>query len=303
MEANRREPPEGRKGLVDLIGRQGWLDQVAESVQPEITELFKTAGPAGQKVKDLLNGVWLGHPLHPVLTDIPLGAWTAAVLLDAMEANGGRNARGLARAADAAVGLGLAGALGAAMTGLTDWSDTAGRPRKIGVAHGILNLGATLLLTTSLFCRRRRNRGAGRLLGLLGYLVSLGAAYLGGHLVYGEQVGVDHTAAQEPPEGFVSVLPEAELPEDRPTRVLAGNVPVLLVRRHGRILAISETCAHAGGPLSEGKLEGDTIVCPWHASRYSLETGEIVNGPSTFPQPCWDTRVVNGRIEVRAAGR
>jgi nitrite reductase/ring-hydroxylating ferredoxin subunit/uncharacterized membrane protein len=301
MEAKKEEG--SNTTIVDLVDRQDWLDTIAEAVQPRITNLFKSGGAAGQKIKDLLNGVWLGHPLHPALTDVPVGAWGVAVLLDVLEPRSGSARRGIGLAADTAVALGLAGAVGSAATGITDWSDTYGRGRKVGVGHALGNIAATVLFTASLVSRRRGARDTGRLLAGLGLLVATGAAYLGGHLVYGEQIGVDHTAAQDPPRDFTAVLPERELAEGKLTRVQAGSVPVVLLKRGGDIFAIAETCAHAGGPLSEGALEGDDVICPWHASRYSMRTGEIVNGPSCFPQPRFETRIANGQIEVRAATR
>ena len=300
METSKSEQPSG-KSIVDLVNGQEWLDGWAEAIQPAVAGLFRSGGAAGQRIKDLLNGVWLGHPLHPALTDVPIGAWTAAVLLDGIESATGDRAVG--RAADAAVALGLAGSLASAVTGLTDWSDTYGKPRKIGMAHALLNATAALLVTGSLLARARGRRATGRGLSLAGYLLSTGAAYLGGHLVFGQQIGVDHTAGGELPEKFVRVLAEEDLPENKLTRAKAGDIPVLLVKRGRQIFAIAETCAHQGGPLAEGKLEGEDVICPWHASRFSVRTGKVVHGPSCFPQPRFDVRVQKGQIEVRAASR
>ena len=130
-------------------------------------------------------------------------------------------------------------------------------------------------------------------------MVSSVAAYLGGHLVFKEKIGVDHTADYSPPEDFVPVLAEAELRESELLRVAANGMPVLLVRRGQRIYAIAETCAHLGGPLSEGKLEDTAVRCPWHGSRFSLEDGRVLEGPSVHAQPVLDVRVRDGQIEVR----
>jgi nitrite reductase/ring-hydroxylating ferredoxin subunit len=138
---------------------------------------------------------------------------------------------------------------------------------------------------------------------LLGLIVSSAAAYLGGHLVYKEKLGVDHTGGYSPPEDFVAVLPEAELPENQLRRVDANGMPVLLVRRGERIYAIAETCAHLGGPLSEGNVEDASVRCPWHGSRYSLEDGRVLEGPSVHAQPVLAVRVRDGQIEVRASDR
>jgi nitrite reductase/ring-hydroxylating ferredoxin subunit len=130
-------------------------------------------------------------------------------------------------------------------------------------------------------------------------IVSSLAAYLGAHLVYKDKIGVDHTADTSPPEDFVAVLSEAELGENELRRVDANGMPVLLVRRNNRIYAIAETCAHLGGPLSEGKLEDATVRCPWHGSRFSLEDGRVLEGPSVHAQPVLEVRVRDGQIEVR----
>jgi len=247
------------EALIKTVERQEVLDQLSDKIQPLVSNAFESTGPAGREVKNFLHGTWLGHPLHPALTDVPLGAWTAALTLDAMESISGR--KELGAGADAAIAVGLVGAAGAAVTGLTDWSETNGRARKVGLLHGLLNVGATALYATSLVLRRKDMRGAGRGFAMLGYAVSSTAAYLGGHLVFSEQIGVNHAAAQELPKEFVPVLADAELRESEMKRVDAGGVPVLLVRREGEVCALANTCSHLGGPLSEGKLEGDVVQC------------------------------------------
>lgn len=283
--------------LARAIDKQEALEAASDALQPAVTNMFRAGGEAGQAAKNFLHGTWLGHPLHPVLTDIPVGAWTTALALDAMEAVSGREEFG--SAADAAVAVGLVGALGAAATGITDWSDTDGRGKKVGLVHALLNVGATTLYATSLVCRRRNSRRMGVGLSMLGYLVSGASAYLGGHLVFEEKIGVDHTAGQQFPNDFTPVMAEAELQENQLTRVKVRDVPVLLVRRNGQIHALAETCSHLGGPLAEGELVGDTVRCPWHCSRFSLADGSVVDGPSTHPQPCMDARIRDGQVEIR----
>ena len=289
------------EALIKTVERQEVLDQLSDKIQPLVSNAFESTGPAGREVKNFLHGTWLGHPLHPALTDVPLGAWTAALALDAMETISGR--KELGAGADAAIAVGLVGAAGAAVTGLTDWSETNGRARKVGLLHGLLNVGATALYATSLILRRKDMWGAGRGFAMLGYAVSSTAAYLGGHLVFSEQIGVNHAAAQELPKEFVPVLADAELREREMKRVDAGGVPVLLVRREGEVCALANTCSHLGGPLSEGKLEGDVVQCPWHGSRFNVRDGSVVDGPATFPQPCFEARVREGQIEVRSIDR
>ncbi|MEO8190305.1 MAG: Rieske (2Fe-2S) protein [Acidobacteriota bacterium] len=282
------------RDFYELLTKQTWLDGIADVVQPAVQGAFK--GKAPRRVKDALNGTWLGHPLHPVLTDVPIGAWTVTLLLDAMDSV--EDSKGLRRASDAALLLGLAGAAGAAVTGLTDWSDTDARPRRTGMAHALLNIGATLLFTASYFSRRAGNRAAGKALALAGYGIASASAFIGGELVSHEQIGVDHSSGKELPEKFTPVLADGELREGQLKRVDYKGMPILLVRRNGQVYALAETCAHLGGPLAEGKLDGDCVVCPWHGSKFDLATGDVVQGPSAFPQPALRTRLREGQIEI-----
>ena len=270
---------------------------IEESLQNLVHKAFAGGGEGGQAVKNFLNGTWLGEPLHVVLTDIPIGAWTAALVFDGMDLISKR--REFAVAADAAIGIGLVGAVGAAITGVTDWQDTDAPARRIGMVHGLLNISATTLFIASLILRKKKSRTSGRVFAGLGYAVMTVAARLGGKLVYEYRVGVDRTDGEAFPQGFVAVMSASDLAEAKPTRAEHDGVPILLVRRGERIFALAETCSHFGGPLSEGKLVGDSIVCPWHASRFSLEDGRVLDGPAVHPQPCLQVRVQNGQIEVR----
>jgi nitrite reductase/ring-hydroxylating ferredoxin subunit/uncharacterized membrane protein len=283
------------EAAVENLERQDWLEPLAENVQRTVVAAFQAAGETGRRVRDFLHGTWLGHPLHPVLTDIPLGAWTVAAVLDLKGGNNGHKDR----AADAAIGIGLAGAAGAAVTGLTDWQHTSAEERRLGLVHGLLNISAATLYATSLALRLRGARTAGRAISTLGFTVALGAAYLGGNLVYRKRIGVDH-APRVGWEDFVTALSEAELRESAPQRVDVRGIPVVLIRRGGRIHALADSCAHLGGPLADGQLDDVAIRCPWHGSRFALDDGAVLEGPSTFPQPCFDVRVRAGQIEIRA---
>lgn len=269
-----------------------------EKIQKIIDKaLYANGNPAAQKIRNFLNGTWLGEPLHVVLKDVPIGAWTVAMVFDALEMINGRFE--FATAADTSIAIGLAGAAGAAITGVTDWSDVDPPARRLGLTHGLLNVGTTALFATSLILRRRKARNEGRGFAALGYALMAFASHLGGKLVYEQRVGVDRTAGQTFPEKFTAVLPESKLPENTPTRAMHQGVPILLVRRGERLFAMAETCSHFSGPLSEGKLEGDSIVCPYHASRFALEDGRVINGPAVHSQPCLEVRVRDGQIEVR----
>jgi nitrite reductase/ring-hydroxylating ferredoxin subunit/uncharacterized membrane protein len=279
---------------IDRLVDQQWLDKTAETVAPAVRHALQA--PQVAKLRNLLHGVGFGHPLHPVLTDVPIGAWTAALVLDWAD---GAGLDEYGPGADGAIAVGLAGALGAAVTGLADWSETDGRARRTGLLHGLLNVTATTFFAGSL-AARRRDRAAGRTLARIGYGVAIAAAYLGGNLVFSRQIGVDHTAGQTIPPDFVPVMRADDLPEQQMRRIDVGDVKVLLVKQHGRIHALNETCAHLGGPLSEGTLEEGAVVCPWHGSRYALENGAVLDGPSSHPQTCFEVRVAeSGMIEIR----
>jgi nitrite reductase/ring-hydroxylating ferredoxin subunit/uncharacterized membrane protein len=284
--------------VVDVVGQQEWLEPLADTLEEALGGVFGAMGSQGQGVKNFLHGVWLGHPLHPVITDVPVGAWTVALVLDALESISGREELG--PGADAAVGLGLVGAVAAALAGATDWKETDGHSRRVGLMHALLNTGATALYGASLVCRGRGNRGAGRGYAALGYAVAAASAYLGGELVYDQRIGVNQVAGVEPPQEWVAVYPAPDLPENQPRRALAQGMKVVLVRQGTRVYALNETCSHLGGPLAEGKVEGEGIVCPWHGSRFALADGHVMDGPATYPEPCLETRVRDGQIEVRA---
>jgi nitrite reductase/ring-hydroxylating ferredoxin subunit/uncharacterized membrane protein len=268
-----------------------------ERIQKALDKALYGGGhPAAQQARNFLNGTWLGEPLHAVLTDIPVGAWTVAMVFDALETTvGGRK---FAKAAETSIAIGIAGAAGAALTGMTDWSDVDPPARRRGFVHGLLNLGGTALFVTSLVLRRNNARKSGRVAGILGYAVMAYAAHLGGKMVYEQRVGVDRTAGQEFPEKFTAVMDESALADSKPTKAMYEGTPILLVRRGERLFAMADTCSHFSGPLSEGKLEGDAIVCPYHSSKFALEDGRVINGPAVHKQPCLEVRVRDGKIEV-----
>jgi nitrite reductase/ring-hydroxylating ferredoxin subunit/uncharacterized membrane protein len=261
--------------------------------------LYGGGRPGAQRVRSFLNGTWLGEPLHVVLTDFPIGAWTVAMVFDALDLV--LNRREFAVAADASIAIGIAGAAGAAATGMTDWSDVDPPARRLGLTHGLLNIGGTALFLTSLLLRGKKVRGFGQIVSTFGYAVMAYAAHLGGKMVYEHRVGVDRTEGQMFPDNFVAIMPESELPDGKPTRAVHEGIPILLVRRGIQLFAMAETCSHFSGPLSEGELEGDSIVCPYHSSRFALEDGRVLDGPAVHPQPCLEVRVRNGQIEVRQA--
>jgi nitrite reductase/ring-hydroxylating ferredoxin subunit len=201
--------------------------------------------------------------------------------------------------ADVAVGIGLIGAVGSAITGLTDWQHVGGAPRRVGLAHAMLNVGSTILFATSLVMRKRNSRGAAKAISLTGYALSLTAARLGGELVYRHRIGVDHAPEEKGPETFTAVLAESELAFEQPRKAEVNGIAVVLVKTTAGIFALAEKCAHLGGPLSEGTCKNGMIQCPWHASQFALSDGRVLHGPSVHPQVSFETRVRDGQVEIR----
>jgi len=284
--------------LNDMAARSDWLENSASSLQKGVEKFYGSTGKPGRLLKDFLNGTWLGHPLHPVLVDIPIGSWTAAIVLDWLGVFSGK--KRLGKAADVAIGVGVAGAGAAAVAGMTDWHYTSGEARRLGLVHALLNTTALFAFITSLFARSSRNRGLGRALALGGYLIAGFSAYLGGDLVFRQKIGVNRAKPEVDNQPFAPVLRLADLPEGSIRRVDVHGRRVLLRRVNGRGCAIDEVCAHMGGPLSEGHLSVDGVVeCPWHASRFEVCSGEVVNGPSAYPQPQYEVQINGDQIEVR----
>lgn len=286
------------KEMKNSLDTEDWLDQTSDQLQAAILEIYDQAGEEGRKVKNFMHGTWLGHPLHPLLVDIPMGAWTVAALLDVLELSGvDRYTKG----ADAAVCIGLTGALSAAVAGLTDWTGTEGKAKKIGLLHGLLNLTATGLYATSIILRKiKLTRKAGIMASFLGYAITTAAGYLGGKMVFDHQVGVNHALQEDFSQDFVEVCEEKEVKEGELKCAKAGEVPLVITRYKNKIYVLSNTCTHMGGPLCEGKIRGDTgIQCPWHGSVFSFKDGKVIDGPATEPQPVFETRIINGKIWVK----
>ncbi len=275
--------------IANKLERAEALDDIGEALTGPVAAATRPDG-----VKQALSGGWLGHQLHPMLTDVPLGAWLSATALDVLgNAHDGVAARRL-------VGIGILAALPTAASGASDWVDTYGGEKRLGVAHALGNSVALVLQCASYRARRRGRRGRGALMSMAGLGAALGSAYLGGHLSYALGVGVNHTAFEFPPDDWTDVIAEDDLVDDRPIRADAGGVPVMVVRHGGAIRALSATCNHAGGPLDEGEIVDGCVVCPWHQSHFRLADGVARRGPAAIAQPTWATRVIDGRVEVRA---
>jgi nitrite reductase/ring-hydroxylating ferredoxin subunit/uncharacterized membrane protein len=271
---------------------QRWAGPLAERLQP-----FIRRAVAPPIIRNTLDGVWLGAPLHPALTDVPVGSWTAAFLLDRAAALTGDQT--LAGAADRALAIGTLAALPTAATGLNDLRDLDGQSRQVAMVHALLNVTGLSLSAASLVYRRAGRRRLASGLSATGYLISSTAAHLGGKLSFGLGIRVNRTVGQTVPESFVAVLDDAELSGPEVRKVEVDGVPVLLARsQSGDVCALAHTCTHLGGPLSEGSRDGDTITCPWHGSRFDLCTGAVLEGPAVFAQPRLSARVRDGKIQV-----
>ena len=289
--------PPLRRLIGEFVESQTWIDKLASPIQNYLLAFFGKPGQPSRKLKDILNGTWLGHALHPVFTDVPLGAWSGTTLLDfAWLAD---EDEGIARGADLTLLLGLGGATGAVVTGLTDWSDLDGTDRRVGLMHGLLNGSITLMYLTSLVLRLTGLRRTAIAFSTSGYLVSLFSAYLGGELSFAKGIGVNHVAWEGGSDDFVAVMAEQELLEGKLTRVDVAGIPAVLLKQGESIYAIGATCTHLAGPLDEGTVENGIVTCPWHGSRFCMSDGSVVNGPAVYAAPTFAVRVRNGKIELR----
>jgi nitrite reductase/ring-hydroxylating ferredoxin subunit/uncharacterized membrane protein len=281
--------PPGNRPPVRTIAGLDALDPVGTTLGKLVRGAVRP-----RRLKEILSGSWLGHPLHPVLTDVTIGTLTSALLLDWLGGKAGRPA------AQRLIGLGLLSATPVVASGASDWADTEVADesvRRIGLVHASSNLIASTLFAASWAARRRGDDG--RLLALAGGAALTAGGYLGGHLSFAEGVGVDHTTFEDAPEGWTDVLADSELGESEPRCVEAEGTAVMIVRRGDALYALSNHCAHRGGPLHEGDFTDTTVTCPWHSSVFDLRDGALIHGPAAYPQPAWDARSRAGRIEVR----
>ncbi|MER7142451.1 Rieske 2Fe-2S domain-containing protein [Streptomyces xanthochromogenes] len=282
-------PAQALLKALDALGGAKQLDRITGPLQKAIRAL-----PLGP-YRAVLQGRPIGHPLHPVLVQVPIGAWTSAAVLDLVP-GGGRNARLL-------IGMGVVSAVPAAWAGWVDWAEQPERQLRTGVVHAASNGLAIGLYAGSWAVRGRGRPVLGRLLAFAGLGVASVGGMIGGHLAFRQAVGsnktepVDHLV--EP--GWHPVGSPSEFPEGQGVRRMLGEVPLLVVREpHGEFRVLVDRCSHMAGPLSQGKVADGCVECPWHGSVFRLTDGQNVGGPATAPQPVFETRLTeDGVLEVR----
>lgn len=279
-----------RRFATRILDAQGWAAALGDPLQRFCVAVFKPV----RFLKDFLNGTWLGHSLHATITDVPVGAFTVAIILDIANVRTG---------ADVAIAVGILGMLGAALAGWADYADTYGKTRDYGTIHQVGMLVAFVLYVASLWLRL----GSGTLdrtlpfvLSIVGYVIVAAFAYVGGEMVYAQGNMVDRHAFREFGTKWAPVDVTAFEP-DKPTKAKAGSQAIVVVRKGERLLALHDVCSHAGCSLSEGTVVGDALECGCHGSRFDLATGHVVQGPATFDQPRYEIRQAEGRIEARRA--
>ena len=280
---------------IGILGRQHWLDRPSYRLEHALTFVFAALGRRRERVSNVLHGTWLGHPLHPALTALPTGAVATAVTLDAISVLPGHVAN--REAARLALGVGIVGSLGAAVTGATDWQHTHNEDRRVGIVHGLLNVIATGLYVFSWWDRQRRRHFRGVAASALGYALTLSSGYLGASLVYGAGVGVDRSGPRLAVDDWTPVLPVSAL-NGRSQRVEIDGVGVVLHRDGDDVLAVGAYCPHLGAPMSDGWVDRGRVVCPWHGSRFECRSGAVQKGPATASLPSYPTRIRDGVVEV-----
>jgi nitrite reductase/ring-hydroxylating ferredoxin subunit/uncharacterized membrane protein len=278
-----------------LLGdAKGW-DRPAKATAAAVNAFYRVARP----LQGFLNGRWIGHPLHPLITDVAIGAWTVVLVVDLV--GFAQPGAGLASAAAVALWLGVLAAIGSLLSGVTDWKDTSRLERRVGFVHGLLMLLVSLLYVASGVLRVAGpvDGTPARAIAVLGFMVLVVGGFLGGEMAFGFGSMVDHNAFREDVSKFVPVARLTDLAQGLDYVEAAGR-PILLVRDGESISAIGGVCSHAGGPLHEGTLDQGVVECPWHGSRFRLIDGSVERSPATFPQPAYEARVTDGQVELRS---
>lgn len=279
-----REPSLATRAFA-LIENAPLLGRLADPANAAVAAIM----PRG-RARSVVSGTWLGHPAHPFLVTMPIGCWTGASLLDLS---------GQRRAARTMIGAGVLSALPVAVTGASDWVDTAGAERQVGLIHAAANAAATSTYALSWWARRRDRQLLGFSLALAGAALATVGGWLGGHLAYSLGVGVDTNAFQTGPGSWTPLDVRPDQLTSGPVRAEVDGVALLVASERGRLCVLADRCSHRGGPLSDGELKDGIVTCPWHGSRFDVASGQVVEGPAVVAQPSYDVRCQDGRIAVR----
>lgn len=300
---NTKDGSEETAGLAKSLRLRSFLESIIERVDGSqslnrlgqgLTELVGKVVKPG-KTKDLLSGTWMGHPVHPMLTDLPIGSWTSSFFLDML------GDERVNPASDTLVAIGIVTALPTAVTGLSDLADVGeDEGLRVGTAHALGNTAALICYTASFAARKSGNRRSGIAWSTAGATFATIGGYFGGHMAYRRGIGVNQTAFRKPVDEWTQVLDSDGLPEGEPRMVRLEGDDLLLYRSGEKVFALANRCSHRGGPLNEGEIKDGAVTCPLHMSTFKLEDGSVLNGPATAPQPCYEARVNDGKVEVRS---
>lgn len=258
-----------------------WSKPLGDFNHRWLSALFHPIRP----IQNFLNGTWLGHPVHAVVTDVPIGAFTVSIVADVISQP---------IVADVSLVLGILAMIASAVTGLADYTEVDGTARNRATVHSVIMVVSLVLYAISLLIRS--GQPADRLVPIVlagvAYLLLALGANIGGDLVYLVGTHVNRHAWRGAGTKWIKLdlgsLPD--IPEGGPTKLRAGINELAVIREGDRILAVHAQCAHAGGPLAEGTVVGDAIECPWHGSRFRLADGHVARGPAMYDQPAYDVR-------------
>ncbi len=262
-----------------------WSKPLGDFNHRWLSALFHPIRP----IQNFLNGTWLGHPVHAVVTDVPIGAFTVSIVADVISQP---------IVADVSLVLGILAMIASAVTGLADYTEVDGTARNRATVHSVIMVVSLVLYAISLLIRS--GQPADRLVPIVlagvAYLLLALGANIGGDLVYLVGTHVNRHAWRGAGTKWIKLdlgsLPD--IPEGGPTKLRAGINELAVIREGDRILAVHAQCAHAGGPLAEGTVVGDAIECPWHGSRFRLADGHVARGPAMYDQPAYDVRRAEG---------
>jgi nitrite reductase/ring-hydroxylating ferredoxin subunit/uncharacterized membrane protein len=277
--------------LTRLIDAQGpWARPLGNFIHGIVNWLFRHMKP----IQSFLNGTWLGHPIHAVLTDVPIGAYTLVIILDVLDQRS---------AADVALVFGILSMVAAAAAGFADYAETDGLPRQRATVHSSLMIVALVIYLLSLYLRwlNPADRTVPIAASIVAYLVLTAGAYVGGDVVYVLGNMVDRHAFRSRTSKWTALEAPADIPEGALIKAKAAGQALVLVRHGDTINGIHDVCAHAGCSLADGKIVDSMIECPCHGSRYEIANGHVRRGPSVYDQPAYEIRRAAEGWEARRA--